>query len=107
MFGFSLGALIAGNLYIFGTFDFNKNGKSEILKLNGLVAPLELVELDDAGNHQTLWSYSPPPLIQIVDAKFGDLNQDDIPELVVAQQGARVGRRADYNPSCRSKPKLK
>ncbi|MDD9880274.1 MAG: hypothetical protein OXT08_05730 [Candidatus Marinimicrobia bacterium] len=91
VFGFSMGVLIAGDLYIFGTFDFNKNGKSEILKLNGLVAPLELVELDDAGNHQTLWSYSPPPLIQIVDAKFGDLNKDDIPELVVAQQGDSSG----------------
>ena len=74
MIGFSLGILLAGNLYVFGTFDFNKNGESEILKLNGLVAPLELVELDGAGNHQTLWSFSPPPPIQIIDAKFSDLN---------------------------------
>ena len=33
MIGFSLGVLLAGNLYVFGTFDFNKNGESEILKL--------------------------------------------------------------------------
>lgn len=88
---FSLGLLLAGNLYVFGTFDFNKNGESEILKLNGLVAALELVELDGAGNHQTLWSFSPPPPIQIVDVKFSDLNQDDIPELVVAQRGDSSG----------------
>ncbi len=91
MFGFSLGILFAGNLYIFGTFDFNKNGKSEILKLNGLVAPLELVELDDEGKHHTLWSFSPAPPIQIVDAKFSDLNQDGVPELVVAQRGDPSG----------------
>lgn len=91
MLGFSLGILLARNLYLFGTFDFNKNGKSEILKLNGLVAPLELVELDDDGKHRTLWSFSPPSSIQIIDAKFSDLNQDDIPELVVAQQGDTSG----------------
>ena len=74
----------AENLYVFGPFDFNKNGKSEILKLNGLLAPLELVELDDSSRHKTLWSFKPPASVQIVDAKFSDLNQDGVPELVIA-----------------------
>ena len=73
---------------MFGTFDFNQNRKSEIFKLNGLLAPLELVELDKEGNHQTLWSYSPQDGSIIVDVKFSDLNQDKIPELIVAQRGA-------------------
>ena len=52
-------AVFAENLHVVGTFDFNNNGKSEMLKINGLVAPLEVVELDGSGNHKTLWIYSP------------------------------------------------
>ena len=88
MFFLHCGFVLADNLSVFGTFDFNQNRKSEIFKLNGLLAPLELVELDKEGNHQTLWSYSPQDGSIIVDVKFSDLNQDKIPELIVAQRGA-------------------
>ena len=83
---FICGFLTAGNLYVLGTFDFNQNGKSEILKLGGLVAQLEYVELDTNGNHHTLWQYSPEGDIKIIDAKFSDLNQDGIEELIIIQR---------------------
>ena len=85
-FVFSCGLLAAGNLYIFGTFDLNNNGKSEILKVGGLVAPLEYVELDSSGAHQTLWTFTPDSGGTIIDAKFSDLNQDGEVELVVIIQ---------------------
>ena len=88
LFFLPCGFVLAENLSVFGTFDFNQNRKSEIFKLNGLLAPLELVELDQEGNHETLWSYSPDDGSIIVDAKFSDLNQDKIPELIVAHHGA-------------------
>jgi len=47
-----------------------------MLKINGLVAPLEFVELDDNGNHKTLWIYSPENGGTIIDAKFADLDND-------------------------------
>ena len=78
-------SLFADNLHIVGTFDFNNNGKSEILKINGLVAPLEFVELDPSGNHLPLWTYSPEKGT-IVDAKFADLDNDKILELIVIQK---------------------
>ena len=91
LFCISLGGLTAENLHVFGTFDYNKNGKSEILKLKGLVASLEMVELGNDGSHHTLWSYSPQPFVQIVDVKFNDLNQDSLPELIVLQSGDPSG----------------
>mgnify|MGYP000002800201 FL=1 len=90
LFVFSCAFLVAGELHIFGTFDFNQNGQSEILKLNGLNAPLELVELNDDGSHKTLWLYTPEDGEKIVDVKFADLNNDEIPELVVAQRGNKL-----------------
>ena len=86
LFFLHCGFVLADNLSVFGTFDFNQNRKSEIFKFNGLLAPLELVELDQEGNHETLWSYSPDDGSIIVDAKFSDLNQDKIPELIIVQQ---------------------
>lgn len=82
-FVFASGLLTAGNLYVFGTFDLNKNGKSELLKVGGLVAPLEYVELGSDGVHKTLWTFFPDSGGTIVDAKFSDLNQDGDNELVV------------------------
>ena len=79
-------AVFAENLHVIGTFDFNNNGKSEMLKINGLVAPLEFVELDDNGNHKTLWIYSPENGGAIVDAKFADLDNDKALELIVIQK---------------------
>ncbi|MEA1882714.1 MAG: VCBS repeat-containing protein [Candidatus Marinimicrobia bacterium] len=85
---FACGLLTARNLYIFGTFDFNGNGKSEILKLGGISAQLEYVELNMDGNHQTLWQYSPDSGTKVIDAKFGDLNQDGIEELIIIQRSS-------------------
>tara|TARA_Y100001936_G_C16088987_1_gene684339 strand:+ start:1163 stop:3475 length:2313 start_codon:yes stop_codon:yes gene_type:complete len=76
---------LANNLHVIGTFDFNNNGKSEILKINGVGAPLEFVELDPSGNHTTIWAYS-PERGSVVDAKFADLNNDQISELIVIQK---------------------
>ena len=79
--------LLAKDLHVFGSFDFNRNGKSEIFKLNGLAAPLELVELNQDGSHISLWQYSPGNDESIVDVKFADLNSDGVQELIVAQKG--------------------
>ncbi|MBN4080737.1 hypothetical protein JYT44_00090 [Caldithrix abyssi] len=83
LFVYTCGFLTAGNLYVLGTFDFNHNGKSEILKLGGLSAQLEYVELDSDGNHHTLWAYSPNDSTTVIDAKFSDLNNDGLEELIV------------------------
>ena len=86
-----LGAsLFADNMHVVGTFDFNNNGKSEILKINGLAAPLEFVELDSEGNHLPIWSYSPKEG-SIIDAKFSDLDNDKILELIVVQKNDGLG----------------
>jgi hypothetical protein len=86
-----LGAsLFADNMHVVGTFDFNNNGKSEILKINGLAAPLEFVELDSEGNHLPIWSYSPKEG-SIIDAKFADLDNDKILELIVVQKNDGLG----------------
>ena len=82
-----VGFVFAKDLHVFGTFDFNRNGKSEIFKLNGLAAPLELVELSEDGSHLSLWQYAPKNEESIVDVKFADLNSDGIQELIVAQRG--------------------
>ena len=82
-----VGFIFAKDLHVFGTFDFNRNGKSEIFKLNGLAAPLELVELSEDGSHLSLWQYAPKNEESIVDVKFADLNSDGIQELIVAQRG--------------------
>ena len=55
---FLLQGLYAENLYVFGTFDFNQNGKSEIIKINNSSTVLEFVEIENSGEHTTIWSYS-------------------------------------------------
>ena len=87
LFILCFGFIIAKDLHVFGTFDFNRNGKSEIFKLHGLTAPLELVELNQDGSHISLWQYAPENDESIVDVKFADLNNDGIEELIVAQRG--------------------
>ena len=83
---FSLYAtLVASNLHVIGTFDFNNNGKSEILKINGQIAPLEFIELDASGSHTTLWTYTPEKG-SIVDVQFADINNDQVFELIVIQK---------------------
>tara|TARA_B100001996_G_scaffold88557_1_gene65692 strand:+ start:9242 stop:11515 length:2274 start_codon:yes stop_codon:yes gene_type:complete len=81
-------SIFADNLHILGTFDFNDNGKGEILKINGLGAPLEFIELNGSDEHKTLWTYTPEAGGEIVDAKFVDLNKDKILELVVIQRNS-------------------
>ena len=75
--------LLSNNLYLFGTFDFNRNNKSEVFKLNGTVASLEMIEIDVYGEHQTIWSYNPPNESEIIDIEFSDLNGDETLELIV------------------------
>ena len=65
----------------------NHNGKSEIFKLNGLVAPLQLVELNEDGTHSSLRRYAPKNEELLLDIKFADLNGDNVEELIVAQKG--------------------
>jgi len=86
---FTSGLFATGDLYVFGTFDLNNNGKSEILKLGGLSAQLEYVELGADGRHHTLWTYSPDEGTVVVDAKFNDLNNDGIKEIVVIQKSSK------------------
>nr|MCS5614282.1 VCBS repeat-containing protein [Candidatus Neomarinimicrobiota bacterium] len=83
---FTSGLFATGDLYVFGTFDLNNNGKSEILKLGGLSAQLEYVELGADGSHHTLWAYNPDEGTVVVDVKFNDLNNDGIKELIVVQE---------------------
>ena len=78
--------LYAENLYVFGTFDFNQNGKSEIFKLNTPSSKLEFVEIENDGKHNTIWAYSPDNENKIIlDAKFSDINNDNIPEVVIVE----------------------
>jgi len=86
---FASGLFATGDLYVFGTFDLNNNGKSEILKLGGLSAQLEYVELDADGSHRTLWTYSPDEGTVVIDAKFNDLNNDGIKEIIVVQESSK------------------
>jgi len=85
---FTSGLFATGDLYVFGTFDLNNNGKSEILKLGGLSAQLEYIELGPDGRHHTLWTYSPDEGTVVIDAKFNDLNNDGIKEIVVIQKSS-------------------
>ena len=53
---FLLDVLFAENLYVFGTFDFNQNGKSEVFKINRTVSKLEFVEIEIDGKHNIICS---------------------------------------------------
>ena len=88
LYVFTSGLFATGDLYVFGTFDLNNNGKSEILKLGGLSAQLEYVELGADGSHHTLWTYNPDEGTVVVDAKFNDLNNDGIKEIIVVQESS-------------------
>ena len=82
LFGF----LSAQNLYVFGTFDFNQNGRSEIITLNSLGTSLDFIELNKDGSHNKIWTYNPKQDSgSILDVKFSDLNGDDFPELVIIE----------------------
>ena len=86
---FSFSLLYAENIYVFGTFDFNQNGKSEIFKLNTPSSKLEFVEIENDGKHNTIWAYSPDNENKIIlDAKFSDINNDNIPCLLYTSDAA-------------------
>ena len=51
------GFLSADNLYVFGTFDFNQNGRSEIITINRLGTRLDFIELSRDGSHNKIWTY--------------------------------------------------
>ena len=83
---FLLQVLYAENLFVFGTFDFNQNGKSEIIKINNSSTVLEFVEIENSGEHTTIWSYSLDNENKIiVDIKLNDINNDNIPEIIVIE----------------------
>jgi|GEM_PF-443008 len=83
---FLFGYLSAQNLYVFGTYDFNQNGRSEIITLNGLGTSLDFIELNKDGSHNKIWTYNPQQDSgSILDAKLSDLNGDDFPELVIIE----------------------
>ena len=83
---FLFSMLYAENIYVFGTFDFNQNGKSEIFKLNTPSSKLEFVEIENDGKHNTIWAYSPDNENKIIlDAKFSDINNDNIPEVIIIE----------------------
>ena len=85
LFGF----LSAENLYVFGTFDFNQNGRSEIITINRLGTSLDFIELNRDGGHNKIWTYAPKQSgVSIVDAKFSDLNEDGFPELIIIQSSS-------------------
>ena len=78
------GFLSADNFYVFGTFDFNQNGRSEIITINRLGTSLDFIELNRDGGHNKIWTYAPKQSgVSIVDAKFSDLNEDGFPELII------------------------
>ena len=80
------GFLSAANLYVFGTFDFNQNGRSEIITISRLGTSLDFIELNRDGGHNKIWTYDAQKNgASILDAKFSDLNDDGFPEIVIIQ----------------------
>ena len=80
------GFLSADNLYVFGTFDFNQNGRSEIITISRLGTSLDFIELNRDGGHNKIWTYDAQKNgASILDAKFSDLNDDGFPEIVIIQ----------------------
>ena len=80
------GFLSADNLYVFGTFDFNQNGRSEIITINRLGTHLDFIELSRDGSHNKIWTYDAQQNgASVLDAKFSDLNDDGFPEIVIIQ----------------------
>ena len=71
---------------MFGTFDFNQNGRSEIITISRLGTSLDFIELSRDGSHNKIWTYNAQQNgISILDAKLSDLNDDGFPELVIIQ----------------------
>ena len=67
------GFLSAEDLYVFGTFDFNQNGRSEIITINRLGTSLDFIELNKDGTHNKIWTFTPQQNSgSIVDAKFSE-----------------------------------
>lgn len=73
-----------GLLHVAGTYDLNGNGRSELLIIDALDAPLKYVELDAEGNHTILWQYSVAANQRVTDAKLVDLGKNGTTELVAS-----------------------
>ena len=58
---------LSNNIYIYGTYDLNQNGNIEYFKLNKDNNTLEFNEIDLYSDDKSLWSYSPPNDLEIID----------------------------------------
>lgn len=72
--------LYSEHMFVKGTFDFDQDGRSEILLFNE--SRLRFVEIDDEGQHQLLWGLT-PEYYSIKDAFIVDLQNNGINDLIV------------------------
>ena len=79
---------ISNNLYIYGTYDLNQNGNIEYFKLNRDNNTLEFNEIDLYSDDKNIWSYNPPNDLEIIDLELTNLNNDNVPELVLLLRDA-------------------
>ena len=79
---------ISKNIYIYGTYDLNQNGNIEYFKLNKDNNTLEFNEIDLYSDDKNLWSYKPPNNLEIIDLELTNLNNDDVPELILLLRDA-------------------
>ena len=79
---------LSNNIYIYGTYDLNQNGNIEYFKLNKDNNTLEFNEIDLYSDDKNLWSYSPPNDLEIIDIDLTNLNNDNVPELILLLKDA-------------------
>ena len=79
---------ISNNLYIYGTYDLNQNGNIEYFKLNRDDNTLEFNEIDLYSDDKNIWSYNPPSDLEIIDLELTNLNNDNVPELILLLRDA-------------------
>ena len=77
------------------TFDLDGDGLSEFLALEKQsfndIGPSSAVfyEIDDFGSHMELWRYT--TVDQIIKAEIGDINGNDIPDVVLLSRSSFLG----------------
>ena len=79
---------LSNNIYIYGTYDLNQNGNIEYFKLNKDNNTLEFNEIDLYSDDKNLWSYNPPKNLEIIDLELTNLNNDNVPELILLLKDA-------------------
>ena len=63
-----------------------QHGDRRLAKINNSSTVLEFVEIENSGEHTTIWSYSLDNENKIiVDIKLNDINNDNIPEIIVIE----------------------